>query len=76
MSLSYKSRRRWALVVLLIGLPVYIVVAIILIGLLPRPNFLVELGIYLVLGIVWALPFRYLFRGVGQADPEASDDGT
>ena len=71
MALSYKARRRWALVILLIGLPLYIVVAVNLVGLFDRPSILVELGIYVGLGIVWALPFRFIFKGVGQADPDA-----
>jgi len=33
MALSYKARRRWALVILLIGLPLYVVVAVNLVGL-------------------------------------------
>ena len=35
-----------------------------------RPGVLVELAIYLVLGVVWALPLKAVFRGVGQADPD------
>jgi len=69
MALSYTARRRWALVILLVGLPVYVVTAVTLVGLLDRPHFLIELLIYAVLGIIWALPFRFIFRGIGQADP-------
>jgi hypothetical protein len=71
MALSYTARRRWALVILLIGLPVYVVAAVTLVGLLDRPSFLVELAIYVALGFAWALPFRFVFRGIGQADPDA-----
>ncbi|WP_095590552.1 DUF2842 domain-containing protein [Actibacterium ureilyticum] len=76
MPLSYKSRRRWALLILLIGLPLYIVVAVTLMNLLfpdplAPPPFLAELAIYIGLGILWALPFKFIFRGVGQADPQA-----
>ncbi len=71
MALSYKARRRWALIILLIGLPVYIVLAVTLVGLLPRPSFVVELCIYLGLGVVWAIPLRVVFRGIGQSDPDA-----
>jgi len=70
MALSYKARRRWALVILLIGLPAYIVCAVTLVGLLPRPSMLIELLIYLGLGVIWAIPFKVIFRGVGQADPD------
>ncbi len=74
MALSYKARRRWSLVILLIGMPAYIVVAVTLVNWIDRPSILVELIIYVVLGILWAIPFKFIFRGVGQADPEASDD--
>ena len=70
MALSYKARRRWALVILLVGLPIYVVAAVTLVGLVERPSVLVELAIYLGLGFAWALPFRFIFRGIGQPDPE------
>lgn len=69
--LSYRARRRWALVVLLVGLPLYIVAAVSIIALFDRPGILVEFVIYLALGILWALPFRMVFRGIGRPDPEA-----
>jgi hypothetical protein len=30
-----------------------------------------ELLAYIVLGVVWVLPFKFVFLGVGQADPNA-----
>ena len=74
MALSYKARRRWSLVILLVGMPLYIVVAVSVVSALDRPPFLVELLVYVVLGVVWILPFRAVFRGVGKADPEAPSD--
>lgn len=74
MALSYKARRRWSLIILLIGLPLYIVVAVTLVNLLPRPNILLELLIYAGLGILWAIPFKFIFKGIGQADPDAPSD--
>ena len=70
MVLSYKARRRWSLVILLIGLPVYVVASISILSLFERPSILLELFIYIALGILWALPFKYVFRGVGQNDPD------
>lgn len=70
MTLSYKARRRWSLAILLIGLPIYVVASISLLSLLERPPILLELFTYLALGILWALPFKYVFRGVGQKDPD------
>ncbi|MGC1494363.1 MAG: DUF2842 domain-containing protein [Sulfitobacter sp.] len=74
MALSYKSRRRWALIILLIGLPLYIVVALNVVALFERPSVLVELLIFVGLGVVWAIPFRFIFKGVGQADPDADKE--
>ena len=71
MALSYKARRRWSLVVLLIWLPFYIVVAVTVMNAIPRQHLLVELLIYVVLGIAWAIPFKFIFKGVGKADPDA-----
>ena len=73
MALTYKSRKRWALVILLIGLPVYIVAAVTVIGHLDRPGLLVELLVYVVLGVIWIVPFKFVFKGIGQADPERDD---
>ena len=72
MALSYKARRRWALVILLIGLPLYVVAAVNLIDLFGRPSILVELAVYVGLGFLWALPFRFVFRGIGKEDPDAN----
>ena len=68
--LRYRTRRRLALLVLAGGLPLYIVAAVSLVALFDRPGALVELLIYVVLGIIWALPLRAIFRGVGRPDPE------
>ena len=73
MSMSYKARRRLSALILLVGLPVYIVSAVTLVGWLDRPNIWVELVIYVALGVVWALPLKFVFKGVGQADPEETD---
>ena len=70
MALSYKARRRLALLILLVGLPLYVIVAVNLVGLFDRPPIVIELAIYVVLGIVWALPLRAVFKGIGRADPD------
>lgn len=71
MALSYKARRRWSLFILLVGMPVYVVAAVTLVGLLERPSVWTELAIYVGLGFLWILPFRFVFRGIGQPDPDA-----
>ncbi|MGR3616337.1 MAG: DUF2842 domain-containing protein [Paracoccaceae bacterium] len=70
-ALSYKARRRLSLLLLLVGLPLYIVVAVTVVNWLGRPPILVELLVYIVLGFLWAAPFKFVFRGVGKEDPEA-----
>jgi hypothetical protein len=74
MTLSWKARRRWALFALLIAMPLYVVVAVNVMELFERPPFLLELLIYVVLGIVWALPLKKLFKGIGQPDPDAAPE--
>jgi hypothetical protein len=71
MALSYKTRRRLSLLILLLGLPAYIAVAWWIMSLFDRPSVWVEFAIYIVLGILWALPLKAVFKGVGQADPDA-----
>ncbi len=70
MTIGYKNRRRISLILLLVGLPVYIIFAVNLVALFERPSILVELLIYLGLGIIWAFPFKFIFKGIGQADPD------
>ncbi|MEL0436185.1 DUF2842 domain-containing protein [Phycobacter sp. K97] len=69
--LSYKARRRWSLALLLVGMPLYIVLAVTILNWMDRPPLWLELVVYITLGILWVLPFKFVFRGVGQADPDA-----
>lgn len=72
---SYKARKRLALLVLLVGLPVYVVAVITVLNWTGRAwgrlPLWAEVPLYAVLAFGWAIPFRGLFRGVGQADPDA-----
>ena len=74
MALTYKNRRRLALLVLCVGLPAYIVVAVSLVAMIERPSLLIELAIYVGLGILWIVPLRPLFLGIGQPDPNAKPE--
>lgn len=71
MALSYKTRKRLSLLILIVALPLYIVAAVTIVGLFERPPILVELLIYIGLGVVWALPLKAVFKGIGQPDPES-----
>lgn len=74
MALSYKARKRWALVVLLVGMPAYVVLAVTLMGQIQRLPLWLEVPAYLFLGFAWILPFKRVFLGVGQPDPDRPTD--
>jgi len=74
MALSYKVRRRWSLIILVIGLPVYAIVAVSLVAKLPALPEVLEFIMYVALGIGWVFPLKFVFQGIGQADPDSGDD--
>lgn len=71
MALRYKTRKWLALLILIVALPLYIVAAVSIVGLFERPPILVELLIYIGLGVIWAFPLKFVFKGIGQPDPDA-----
>ena len=71
MALRYKTRRRLSFLILLVGLPLYVVAAVTVVGWFDRPPIWLEFLVYAALGVIWALPFRAVFRGVGRPDPDA-----
>ena len=73
MNITYKNRRRISLLLLLVVLPVYVILAINILAFFERPSILLEGIIYLSRGIIWALPFKFIFKGIGQADPEQTE---
>jgi len=72
--MKFKTRKRLAIAVLVIGLPLYIVLATTLVGLIERPPILVELAIYIGLGFLWILPLKRLFLGIARPDPDAEKE--
>ncbi|APZ51448.1 DUF2842 domain-containing protein [Salipiger abyssi] len=74
MALTHKTRKRLSLFLLLVWLPLYIMAAVSLVNALGRPPIWVELLVYVGLGFLWAIPFKFVFKGVGQPDPDAKDD--
>ncbi len=74
--MSFRLRKFLCAVVLLVGLPIYIVVAATIVSQLERPHIVLEVALYVVLGVLWALPFRGLFRGIGRPDPDAPKTDT
>lgn len=78
MALGYKTRKRLALLALLVGLPAYIIVAVSVVnmaearwGMMPWWG---SLAVYVGLGVLWALPLKPVFTGVGQPDPDTKRD--
>ena len=71
MALSHTSRKRWSLFLLLVWLPVYIVIAITALGYVGDLNKFLAIPIYAILGVAWALPFKFVFKGIGKEDPDA-----
>ena len=72
--MTYKSRKRLALFVLVVGLPIYIIFAAGIMSSMMNDQIrfpiAVEFLVYLALGIGWAFPLKWVFKGIGQADPD------
>lgn len=74
MALRYRTRKRLSLLILILGLPLYIMAVWGIMGaMVDRPPIWLELLIYIGLGFLWALPFKFIFKGVGQNDPDLKE---
>lgn len=64
------TRKRLSILILVLGLPGYVAIAWMILGWLGdrygRLPVLAELAVIVVLGIVWILPFRRIFTGIGK----------
>ena len=67
---SYKLKRLFAILVLLHWLPINIVLVLNILALFERPSLIIELLVYVTSGVFWALPFKALFKGIGQQTKE------
>lgn len=72
MTLGYKARKRLSLLILLVGMPIYVVLAVSLMSTIQRLPIWLEVPCYLMLGLAWIVPFKSVFLGVGQPDPDAA----
>lgn len=70
MALAYKVRKRLSFLILLVGLPLYVIAAVTLVSFLPRLPVAVEFIMYALLGILWIFPFKSIFRGLAKPDPD------
>jgi predicted membrane channel-forming protein YqfA (hemolysin III family) len=70
--MDLRTRKRWALLILVVGMPLYVVVAVTVVNWMDRNwgrlPVLVEFAVYVVLGMLWILPFRRVFSGVGRGE--------
>lgn len=68
--MDLKTRKRLTLLVLVLGLPAYIIVAVTLVNWMDRTwgrqPIWIELLVYIILGIIWIMPFKRLFTGIGK----------
>ena len=73
--MTYKARKRLAIFILVVGLPIYMIFAAgIMSGMMNnqiRLPVAVEFLAYIALGIGWVFPLRWVFMGIGQPDPDA-----
>jgi hypothetical protein len=67
--MTFKARKQLALFVLVVGVPVYIIAAVTIMSQASRFPIAIELLLYVVLGIGWAFPLKWVFKGIGQEDP-------
>jgi len=72
--MTYKARKKLAIFVLVVGLPIYMIVAAtIMSNMMTREirfPMAIEFIIYVALGIGWAFPLKWVFKGIGQEDPD------
>ena len=68
--MNLKTRKRLSLLVLVLGLPAYVIVAVTLTNWMDatwgRQPIWIELLVYVVLGVIWIMPFKRLFTGIGR----------
>lgn len=70
--MKLRTRKRLSLLLLLVWMPLYIVLVVSGMAWVQsrfgRLPFLLELLAYIVLGVLWILPFRRVFLGVGRGE--------
>lgn len=70
--MNLKTRKRLSILILCVGLPLYIMVAVTLTNWMDRSwgrqPIWIELIVYVGLGMLWVLPFRRVFSGIGRGE--------
>ena len=68
--LTHRQKKLFSLIILLVWLPAYIIIVLNVINYLDRPSVAIELLIYVIAGILWALPFKFIFKGIGKNEKD------
>ncbi len=68
--MTYKARKRLALFILVVALPIYIIIAVTIMSQAFRFPKVIEFSVYVILGIGWVFPLKWVFKGIGQVDPD------
>ncbi|SNT74642.1 DUF2842 domain-containing protein [Paracoccus seriniphilus] len=70
--MNLKTRKRLSLLILVLGLPAYIMVAVTLVNWMDRQwgrqPIWIELLVYIALGFIWIMPLKRVFNGIGRAE--------
>ena len=70
--MNLKTRKRLSLLILVVGMPLYVVAVVTLVNWMDvrfgRQPILIEVGIYVLLGFLWILPFKRVFSGIGRGE--------
>lgn len=70
--MDLKTRKRLSLLILILGLPAYVIVAVTLVNWADarwgRQPIWVELIIYIGLGVIWIVPLKRVFTGIGKGE--------
>lgn len=70
--MRHRVKKRLSLLILLVVLPLYVIVSSSVMMRLDLPKW-AEILAYIVLGIIWVVPLKHVFLGVGQAPPEGEE---
>ncbi len=70
MKISYKTKRVLSILILLFGLPIYVIGVVTGMTVFDNLHMLVELFLYVCFGIVWVFPVKFIFKGIGQKNPD------
>ena len=68
--MTYKGRKRLSLLILVFGVPAYVMLAVTVMSTAPLFQLVVEFFLYVALGIGWVFPLKWVFKGIGQPDPD------